>query len=195
MLAASSLHDLVDWITHMNWVDFVFLVVIVYSVVTGAWIGFMAECVSLAGVALGVLVAGITYNGAGTLLGHLGIAKEARDWVGFAAVFVLISLAFRLGAIFARKISQVMIRGWSNKVAGGLMGLLVGSVLCLTALVTVAYFGVGSPVNAAGHLTKVGGPLVDPVDHSKIALQSSAWLQEYVGLLPAEMHHIPPFLP
>jgi len=180
MLAANGFHDLIDWLSHMNWIDFLFLVVVVYSVVTGAWLGFMAECVSLAGVALGVLIGGVTYSGVGSLLGHLNVPKDARDWAGFVTVFLVISLAFRVGALLARKLSRVMIRGWSNSVAGGLLGLLVGSMLCLTALVTVAYFKVGS--------------FMDPLTHSKLAAQSGDWLKEYVGLLPAAMHHIPPFL-
>jgi membrane protein required for colicin V production len=181
MLAASTVHDLVDWITHMNWVDFLILVVMVYSVLTGAWLGFMSECVSLAGVALGVLVAGITYNGAGSLLGHIGVPKDARDWVGFVTVFVLISLVFRVGALFGRKLSRTMAKGWSNNVVGGLFGILVGGIICLFAIVTVAYFEVG--------------PFVDPVHNSKIATQSSNWLGTFVGLLPKEMRHSPPNSP
>ncbi|HWE62465.1 MAG TPA: CvpA family protein [Chloroflexota bacterium] len=175
------MHNLVDWVTHMNWVDFVFLVVIVYSVVTGAWLGFMAECVSLAGVAAGTLIAGLTYHNAGTLLGDLRVPKDARDWAGFVAVFVVVSLIFRIGAFSARNLSRLMIRGWSNNVAGALIGVLVGSIICLFVLVTVAYFQLGH--------------LVDPLHHSKIAASSTSWLKEYVGLLPTKMHVIPGYLP
>jgi membrane protein required for colicin V production len=174
-------HNLVDWVTHMNWVDFAFLVVIVYSMVTGYWLGFLAECVSLAGVAAGTLVAGLTYHNVGLLLAHVGVPKDARDWAGFVAVFVAVSLVFRIAAFSARKLSRVMIRGWSNGVAGALLGLLVGAIICLFALVTVAYFKVGH--------------VVDPMHHSKIAAASTSWLKEYVGLLPLEMHTIPGYLP
>ena len=175
------MHNLLDWVTHMNWVDFVFLVVIVYSVVTGAWLGFMAECLSLAGVAAGTLIAGLTYSSVGSLLGRLGVPSYARDWVGFVTVFVVVSLAFRIAAISTRRLSRIMIRGWSNTVAGGLIKLLVGSILCLYVIVTIAYFQVGH--------------LVDPLHSSKIAASSTSWLKEYVGLLPAKMHTIPGYLP
>jgi len=46
------MHNLTDWVTHLNWVDFVFLVVLVYSMLTGAWLGFLAECLSVAGLKL-----------------------------------------------------------------------------------------------------------------------------------------------
>lgn len=175
------MHNAVDWVTHMNWVDFVFLVVVVYSVVTGAWLGFMAECVSLAGVATGTLVAGLTYDRVGTLLGHVKVPADARDWVGFVLVFVILSALFRGGAFAARNLSRLMIRGWSNSVAGALIGLLVGAIICLFAVVTVAYFQVGH--------------LVDPLLHSKIAAASTSWLKEYEGLLPLKMHVIPAYQP
>ena len=93
-------------LTNINWVDYLFLVVLVYSVLSGAWIGFFAECLSVAGVAAGTILAGITYNGAGSLLAHVGVPPDARDWAGFVAVFVLISLVFRLVSIKARKVAE-----------------------------------------------------------------------------------------
>lgn len=173
------MHNLVDWVTHMNWVDFVFLVVIVYSAVTGAWLGFMAECVSLAGVAAGTLIAGLTYGDAGKLLGHLHVPKDARDWAGFVAVFLIVSLIFRVGALSARRLSRLMIQGWSNSAAGALLGLLVGAMICLFAVVAITYFHIGR--------------VYDPVLHSKIAASSNSWLKEYEGLLPAKMHVIPAY--
>jgi uncharacterized membrane protein required for colicin V production len=125
-------------------------------------------------------MAGLMYNGVGTLLGHVGVPKDARDWAGFVAIFVVISLAFRVAAIFARRLSNLMIRGWANRVAGALVGALVGAMLCLFILVTVAYFQVGK--------------VVDPMYHSKIAAESTSWLKEFVTLLPTKMHTIPGFL-
>jgi uncharacterized membrane protein required for colicin V production len=196
MLAAGTMHDLVDWLTHLNWVDYLFMVIIVYSVITGVWIGVMAECVSLAGVAAGVFVAGLTYNGAGSLLGHLGVPSDARDWAGFVAVFVLISLIFRIAAIFARKLSNVMIRGWSNRVAGGLLGLLVGAMLCLFILTTAAYFHVGKSLPIAHCYNKDPAQCLvsESMSQSKIATASTDWLREFVTLLPVKMHTIPGFL-
>jgi uncharacterized membrane protein required for colicin V production len=203
MLAASTMHDLVDWLTHLNWVDYGFMVIIVYSVITGVWIGVMAECISLAGVAAGVFVAGLTYDGAGSLLGHLGVPGDARDWAGFVAVFVIISLIFRVAAIFARKLSNVMVRGWSNRVAGGLLGLFVGAMLCLFILTTAAYFHVGKSIPLAHCYTPLFATkevaaqclVSEPMAHSKIATASTSWLSEFVTLLPVKMHTIPGFLP
>jgi uncharacterized membrane protein required for colicin V production len=166
-----------DGIQHMNWVDYVFLVVLVYSVVSGAWVGFFAECLSVAGVAGGTFIAGISYNGAGQLLGHAGVPSDARDWAGFAAVFLAISLAFRLSSIKARALSKVWVQGISNELAGGLLGLLVGAMICLFATVTVGYFHVGK--------------VSDPVHNSQIVANCKNLIQEYVTMLPQKMHDIP----
>jgi uncharacterized membrane protein required for colicin V production len=168
-----------DGFKHLNWVDYVFLVVLVYSVVSGAWVGFFAECVSVAGVAVGTLAAGVTYHATGSALAHVGVPGDARDWAGFVTVFVVISLVFRVCSIKARTLSRVFVRGLPNQVAGGLLGLIVGAMICLFMVVTVAYFQVG----------KLG----DPVLHSQIAINCKSLVKEYVPLLPQKMHAIPGF--
>jgi membrane protein required for colicin V production len=177
MLAAS--YAMPDGLTHLNWVDYAFLVILIYSAVSGAWIGFMAECVSFAGVVAGTVVAGLIYHETGKLLGNAGVPKDARDWAGFVAVFVIISLVFRLASIKGRRLSKVMVRGVTSGLAGGLLGLLVGGVLCLFILVAVVYFHIGK--------------VYDPVQHSQIATNSKNLVQEFVTLLPDKMHHIKGF--
>ncbi len=169
--------SLPDGLTHLNWVDYLFLVVLVYSVLSGAWIGFFAECVSLAGVAAGTVVAGLTYHDAGKLLANVGVPEDARDWAGFVAVFVVVSLVFRLCSVKAHRLSAVMVPGRSNQLAGGLVGVIAGAMICLFALVTVAYFQVGK--------------VVDPLYDSQIAQHSKGLVQEFVTLLPAKMHKVP----
>jgi membrane protein required for colicin V production len=164
---------------HMNWVDYLFLAIIVYSMLSGAWIGFLAESVTLAGVAAGTMIAGLTYGSLGQVIGHLGVPKDARDWVAFVVAFLTVSLLFRMASIVARTVSRALIRDWSNRVAGALIGLLVGGMLCMFIVVTVAYFKVG--------------PFGDPFKYAQIATSCSRWLKEYVVLLPKSMQSLPPF--
>lgn len=175
MLAAGTV-DL-DWLHHLNWVDYLFLVIAVYSVVTGAWIGFMAECISLAGVVAGTAVAGQVYNGAGTLLGHLGVPKDSRDWAGFVAVFALIFIVFRVLSVLARKLSQMMVRGPLNILTGGIIGALSGTLLCLFIVTAVTYFRIPK--------------MYDPTMHAQLTLKTTSWLNEFVTLLPDKMRQIP----
>ena len=165
-----------DGLKHLNWVDYLFLVVLVYSVLSGAWVGFFAECLSLAGVAAGTFVAGLTYHGAGKLLGNLNVPADARDWAGFVAVFVLISFVFRVCSVKARNVSSALVAGKPNQLAGALMGFLVGCIICLFALVTVAYFQVGK--------------VTDPLHESQIAQNSTGLIKEYGTMLPEKMHKL-----
>jgi uncharacterized membrane protein required for colicin V production len=167
-------------LAHLNWVDFVFLVVLVYSVLSGAWIGFFAECVSLAGVAAGTFVAGLTYSNVGSMLNHAGVPAKAQDWAGFVAVFVVVSFIFRFFSVKSRRLSKVLVVGISNELAGAMLGLIVGAIICLFAIVTVAYFNVGS--------------FVDPLHQSQIALHTKNLVEEYVTMLPMKMHMVPGFV-
>ncbi len=175
MLAATTL-DL-DWTHHLNWVDYMLLVIVVYSVVTGAWIGFMAECISLAGILAGVVGAGQVYNGVGTLLGHAGVPKDARDWAGFVGTFALIFMVSRVLSVLARKLSQIMVRGPVNILAGGVLGVLSGALICLFIITAVTYFQIGK--------------IYDPMMHAQLTMKTTNWLSEFVTLLPDKMHHIP----
>jgi len=164
-------------LTNINWVDYLFLVVLVYSVLSGAWIGFLAECLSLAGVAAGTIIAGITYSGAGNWLAHAGVPPDARDWAGFVAVFVLVSLVFRLVSIKARTVASVLVAGRANQLAGAVIGLIAGAMICLFSFVTVAYFDVGK--------------VIDPLHSSQIAQNSKGLVREFITLLPEKMHKVP----
>jgi uncharacterized membrane protein required for colicin V production len=164
----------------MNWADFVFLVVIVYSTVTGAWLGFLAEALSVAGVLAGTVVAGVAYTSVASSLGRLGIPPGSRPWIGFVACFVVVSLIFRLVALRARRISHLMAMGWTNAVTGALLGVLAGGGICLFAIVTVLFFHVGT--------------LSTAIHQSQIATSSGAWLTEFTILLPAQMQQVPGLL-
>ncbi len=188
MLAAAS-YTVPDGLKHLNWIDYTFLVVLIYSALSGAWIGFMAECVSLAGVAAGTFVAGLTYHDVGKWLGNLSVPENARDWAGFVAVFVVISLVFRLASVKARRLSKVMVQGIANEIAGGLLGLIVGAFICLFAFVSVTYFHDTHDKKNAQFLNKLYNPMVN----SQIVINSKNIEQEFVTLLPTKMHTIPGF--
>lgn len=176
MLASTVV--LPDGIQHLNWVDYTFVVVIAYSMLAGAWIGFLSECLTVAGVAVGTAAAGLSYNQVGGWLSHLGVPSDARGWAGFVVVFVLISLLLRAASIKARRLSRMMVPSLSNELAGALIGLVAGAMICLFALVTAVYFGVG----------KVDGPM----HNSQLAAHSGGLVKEYVTLLPQKMHDIWP---
>jgi membrane protein required for colicin V production len=166
--------------SQLNWVDFVFIAILAYSVITGYWIGFLAEVVSLVGVIAGVVAAGALYTDAGNLLGLLGVPRGVHDCLGFILVFLVVSLIFRVASIRVLRASRRAIQGLSNRAAGALIGLLIGGMLCMLALVTVSYF-------------RMDG-LMQPMHHARLAQDSTRWLGEFVRLLPNKMHQLPGFL-
>jgi membrane protein required for colicin V production len=179
MLAAS--YAVPDGLKHLGWVDYTFLVIVVYSALTGAWVGFMAECITLAGIVAGTFIAGLTYHEAGKLLGYVGVPSNARDWAGFVGVFAIAYVVCSILSIKARRISNVMVQGLSNKLAGGLIGLLAGSIICLHLVVAAIYFHIGK--------------VYDPVRHTQIVMNSKDLIQEFVTLLPVKMHIVNSYIP
>ncbi|HVA91714.1 MAG TPA: CvpA family protein [Chloroflexota bacterium] len=174
MLAASSIDF--SWLHHLNWVDYVFLVIAIYSIITGAWVGFMAECVTIGGILVGTVVAGQVFHNFGVLLGHVGLPKDARDWGGFVAAFTIIFVLFLAFSVFARNLSRLMVRDTVNKLAGAMLGALSGALICLFIVCASSYFHIGK--------------IYTPMTQAQLPHKTTSWLGEFVTLLPNKMQHI-----
>ncbi|HVC81939.1 MAG TPA: CvpA family protein [Chloroflexota bacterium] len=174
MLAVGSIDS--SWLHHLNWVDYLFLVIVVYNIITGAWVGFMAQCVTIGGILVGVVVAGQVFHDFGLLLGHLGLPKDARDWGGYVAAFAIIFALFLAFSVLARNISRLMVRDTVNKLAGVVLGALSGTLICLFMVTAVSYFHIGR--------------IYTPMTQAQLPHKTTSWLGEFVTLLPNKMQYI-----
>ncbi|HEY8284226.1 MAG TPA: CvpA family protein [Chloroflexota bacterium] len=174
MLAVGSIDS--SWLHQLNWVDYLFLVIVVYNTLTGAWVGFMAQCVTIGGIIVGTVAASQVFHNFGLLLGHVGLPKDARDWGGYVAAFTIIFVLFLAFSVLARKISRLMVRDTVNKLAGAVLGVLSGTLICLFMVTAVSYF----------HIGKIYTPMIQ----AQLPHKTSSWLAEFVTLLPNKMQHI-----
>jgi membrane protein required for colicin V production len=111
----------------MNWLDILILVTLAAAVVGGLATGIVRGVVNLAGLILGIFVAGRYYETVGGWLGFIhntGIANT----VGFILIIVLFMiLAGLVGGLLHKLVSGIML-GWLDHLVGGVLGLLIGAV-------------------------------------------------------------------
>ena len=130
----------------MNWLDIVILVLIVIPTLIGLKVGIIKAILSMAGVVVGVILAGRFYV---LLAGHLtfisqpGLAKIAA----FAIILIGVMIIAAVVASFIKWVVSAMMLGWVNRLGGAVFGFVMGAIFC-GALLTIwgNFVGETSPV-------------------------------------------------
>jgi len=125
---------------HWNWLDWVLATIVLVSVVTAIWKGFVAELISLASAIAALIIAALYYARLAPLLQRftdsLAVARAASFIVLFAAVLVMGALV----SVVARKLIRKVELQWFDRFLGGIFGLLRGLLVdCILLLAMMAF--------------------------------------------------------
>jgi membrane protein required for colicin V production len=126
----------------MNWLDIVIIVAIVVPTLIGLRIGMIKAALSLAGLIVGVIVAGRYYL---TLSEQLSFISQESVAKITAFIIILVGILIIAG-VLARLLkwtASVMMLGWVNHLGGAAFGLLLGAIFCGALLaIWVKFLGV-----------------------------------------------------
>ena len=111
----------------MSWLDIVILVILALGAFSGLKRGLIKSVLSLAGLIIGVLLAGRLYTQVAGLLPF--IHNEAiANGVAFAIILIVVMvIASVLASMLKWAISLVML-GWVNRLGGAVFGALLGAI-------------------------------------------------------------------
>jgi membrane protein required for colicin V production len=125
----------------MNWLDIVIIIIWLFSALGGLKSGIINSLFSLAGLILGVVMAGRFHAALSSTLGFIQNQNIAR-LVAFGIIFMMIVvLASLLGWFFTHLVSNISL-GWLNRFVGAVFGVIVGSIFVGAVLaVWVKYVG------------------------------------------------------
>ncbi len=113
----------------MNWLDIVIIVVIAISAFGGLKNGLIKAVLSLAGLIVGVVLAGRYYTPLSEQLTFIPQDNIARI-VAFAIILIgVMIIAGVLANLLKWAVSAVML-GWVNRIGGAIFGLVLGAVFC-----------------------------------------------------------------
>lgn len=134
----------------MNWLDIVILVVIVVSTLIGLKIGIIKALLSIAGVVIGVILAGRYYAVFAerlTFIFQPGLAKIAA----FAIILIVVMIAAALLASLIKWAVSAVTLGWVNRLGGAVFGLVLGAIFCSAVLaIWVKFAGITGTVSGSG---------------------------------------------
>ena len=130
----------------MSWLDIVLLVVIAIPTLLGFRAGIIKAVLSLAGVIVGVILAGRYYVPLSeqlTFITHAGAAKI----VAFAIILIVVMIIAGVAASLLKWAASIVMLGWVNRLGGALFGFLLGAILCGAFLATwINFLGIGGAI-------------------------------------------------
>lgn len=128
----------------MTYFDAIILILFLFFLIRGAWVGFIGQLAFLAALVLGFAAAGALYH---------QVAGYAAPWIeqpqlGFLVTYMLLFLAvYSLTILIGkglRKVMTITMLGWFDRLLGGLFGLGKGVFVASLLFMVTAGFLSGS---------------------------------------------------
>jgi len=131
----------------MNWLDIVIIVVVAFLGIVGLRQGLIRTVFGIAGLIGGIFLAGRYYDELAALL-----FPSSAIWANIAAYAIIavatMVVAGVIGWLLAKVVNFVAL-GWLDKLVGGILGVVIGALLCaaILAIVVKYYPGMGATIN------------------------------------------------
>jgi membrane protein required for colicin V production len=130
----------------VNWLDIVLIVAIGLTTFIGLRKGIIKMALTLAGLVLGIFLAGryyLPFSEHLTLISSPTWAKVAA----FAIIFIGIMVVAAILARLLEKVASAIMLGWANRLVGAIIGFVVGAMFCGAVLaIWVKYLGVSGAI-------------------------------------------------
>ncbi|MBE9482755.1 MAG: CvpA family protein [Chloroflexi bacterium] len=138
----------------MNWLDIVIIVAIAIPTVIGLRVGIIKAAFSLAGLIVGIILAGYYYIPLSERLSFISPASVAKI-VAFAIILIVVVIITAVLALLLRRVASIMMLSWVNHLGGAIFGFVLGSLFCGALLAAyIKFFGEAPPINES-HLTTI----------------------------------------
>ena len=131
----------------MSWLDLVIVVVLAVGTFLGLRMGIIKAVLSLAGVIVGVVLAGQYYTDLADVLPFFSETSGAAKIVAFVIILIVVMVIAVVAARFLKWAVSVMMLGWVNHLGGAVLGLILGAIFCGAILaIWVKWLGAGDTI-------------------------------------------------
>ena len=138
----------------MNWLDLVFIVILLGTMIMGIVKGLVRQVIGLAAVIAGLVLASLYYQGIAEILEKVIHDRLLSNFLGFLVIFFCVLAA---GALLGFLISKGMKGPLAviNRAFGGAFGLLKAVLICGIIAFALTVFGVARPALETSRLAPV----------------------------------------
>ena len=130
----------------MNWLDIVIVVLIIIPTLVGLRTGIIKITLSLAGLIIGIILAGRYYA---VLSEHLTFIPQENlaRLIAFALILIAVILITEVLASMLKWIASTAMLGWINRLGGAIFGFALGAIFCGALLAIWAQsIGIKTPI-------------------------------------------------
>ena len=124
----------------MSSLDIVVIAIMALFVARGLWVGFVRQMASMLALVLAFVVAGQYYGRSAYLVTPFVDNHQLGFLIAYGLIFALVFFGTIFIGLGFRKVVQVTMLGWFDRLAGGVMGLLKGLFLSCIVFMTLAIF-------------------------------------------------------
>lgn len=137
----------------MNWLDIVVIILIAIPTLIGLRTGIIKSALSLAGVIVGIILAGRYYFALSEQLTFIPQANLARI-AAFALILIGVMIVAGILASILKWVTSVVMLGWVNHLGGAIFGFVLGAIFCSALLaIWVKFLGIWGPIAESGLAT------------------------------------------
>ncbi len=131
----------------MSWLDLVIVVVLALGAFLGLRMGIIKAVLSLAGVIVGVVLAGQYHVALADALPFFSETSSVAKIVAFAIILIVVMVIAAVAARFLKWTASAMMLGWVNHFGGAALGLVLGAIFCGALLaIWVKWLGAGDTI-------------------------------------------------
>jgi membrane protein required for colicin V production len=126
----------------MNWLSILIIVAIASLAIAGLRQGMVRAAFGIAGLIVGIALAGRYYDELAALL-----FRSGADWaniLGYAMIAVATLVVAGIIGFFLSKLVNFAALGWLDKLVGLILGILIASLLCASILAIVLKYYPGT---------------------------------------------------
>ncbi|MFH1690560.1 MAG: CvpA family protein [Candidatus Eisenbacteria bacterium] len=134
----------------MNWVDIIIVIVLAIGLGKGLANGFVRGLFGLAALVLGIMIAAANYEQVTELLfSRLEVGAQGQAILGFLLVFVIVLILVSVVGRILSKALKLASLGWLDRLAGGMLGVVMACVFTGVLLLLVVMAGLQSNTGVA----------------------------------------------
>jgi len=138
----------------MNWLDIVFIVILLGTMIMGIMKGLARQVIGLAAVIMGLVLASLYYEGISEIVQKVVRDRLLSNFLGFLIIFFSV---LAVGALLGHLISKAM-KGplaFINRLFGGVFGLLKAVLICGIIAFALTVFDIARPTLETSRLAPI----------------------------------------
>lgn len=115
----------------MNWADILILIFLLFFFLLGFARGLIRQVFSLAAVTVGIVSGVLFYDSVGRMLIEKNVIESGSSALlaGFIVVAVVVFIIIQIFGWLAAKVIGKLHLGWLNRLAGGVVGIAIGTLI------------------------------------------------------------------